>query len=279
MKRFLTKYGIFALSLAAAITVILSLVTYFSSNTGALTNVVNVVTTPFRAASAQVTNWIDDKLRFAAEYDALKEENYQLKLQIAEMEEQLRQAQADSDENAILRQLLGLQEQRRDLTWASALIVQQDTSNWASTLTLNIGTDNHVSIGDCVINESGYLVGSITDVGTNWSSCTTLIDTDASFGAKVFRTGDVAVAQGEFALMGEGKLKLDYLSDYSALLAGDLIVTSGLGDYYPAGLVIGYVDEILTDADGVARYAILSPAAPLAELKQVFVVTDFTIVP
>lgn len=279
MKRFLTKYGILALSVATAIMVTLSLVTYFSSNTDALTNVVNVVTSPFRTASAKVTNWIDDKLRFAADYDALKEENHQLKLQIAEMEEQLRQAQADSSENAILRELLGLQEQRRDLTWASALIIQHNTSNWASTLTLNIGTDNDVSIGDCVINEAGYLVGSITDVGSNWSTCTTLIDTDASFGAKVFRTGDVAVAQGEFALMGEGKLKLDYLSDYSTLLAGDLIVTSGLGDYYPSQLVIGYVDEIKTDADGIAQYAILSPAAPLEELTQVFVVTDFTIVP
>lgn len=279
MKRFLTKYGIFALSIATAITVILSLVTYFSNNTDALTNVVNVITSPFRTASAKITTWVDDQLRFAADYDALKEENEQLKLQIAEMEEDLRQAQADSTENATLRELLGLQEQRRDLDWASALIVQHNTSNWASTMTLNIGTDNDVAIGDCVITAAGYLVGSITDVGSNWSTCTTLIDTDSSFGAKVFRTDEVAVAQGEFNLMGQGQLKLDYLSDYSTLLTGDLIVTSGLGDYYPSQLVIGYVDEIETDADGLAQYAILTPAAPLDDLTQVFVVTDFTIVP
>jgi rod shape-determining protein MreC len=59
---------------------------------------------------------------------------------------------------------------------------------------------------------------------------------------------------------------------------GDLIVTSGLGGYYPSGLVIGSVQEIRTDDTGLTKYAILAPQVDLDQLKQVFVITDFQIV-
>ena len=278
MRRFFTKHGLMVLAAAAAVMVILSLVTFFSNNTNALTNVVNVIAAPFRSASAAVSGWVDDQIRFAEDYDALQEENQALREEIAALEEELRRAREDSEENATLRELLDLREQRRDFRLESARITEADASNWASTLRLDAGTDYGVEIGDCVITAEGYLVGSITDAGSSWSTCTTLIDTQASFGAKVFRTGEVAVARGEFSRMGEGLLELQYLSGDSGAMVGDLIVTSGLGGYYPSDPVIGYVREVMTGDDGLAQYAVLEPAADLDGLRQVFVVKDFTIV-
>ena len=278
MRRFFTKHGLMVLAAAAAVMVILSLVTFFSNNTNALTNVVNVIAAPFRSASAAVSGWVDDQIRFAEDYDALQEENQALREEIAALEEELRRAREDSEENATLRELLDLREQRRDFRLESARITEADASNWASTLRLDAGTDYGVEIGDCVITAEGYLVGSITDVGTNWSTCTTVIDTDASFGAEVFRTGEVAVAQGEFSLMGEGRLQLNYLSGEDTVMVGDLIVTSGLGGYYPSDLVIGSVQEVMTGDDGLAQYAVLEPSADLENLQQVFVIKEFTIV-
>ena len=278
MRRFFTKHGLMVLAAAAAVMVILSLVTFFSNNTNALTNVVNVIAASFRSASAAVSGWVDDQIRFAEDYDALQEENQALREEIAALEEELRRAREDSEENATLRELLDLREQRRDFVFESARITGGDTSNWASTVQLDVGTDYGVAIGDCVITAEGYLVGSITDAGSSWSTCTTLIDTQASFGAKVFRTGEVAVAQGEFSRMGEGLLELDYLDGPDGVMVGDLIVTSGLGGYYPSDLVIGYVREVMTGDDGLAQYAVLEPAADLEDLRQVFVIKDFTIV-
>ena len=62
------------------------------------------------------------------------------------------------------------------------------------------------------------------------------------------------------------------------LLAGDLVQTSGLGGYYPSGLVIGTVEEVLVDDSGAASYAILAPKADLAALTEVFVIKDFDVV-
>lgn len=50
----------------------------------------------------------------------------------------------------------------------------------------------------------------------------------------MFRTEQVAVAQGQLGLMSEGQLALTYVDEPDKLIAGDLVVTSGLGGYYPS---------------------------------------------
>jgi len=59
---------------------------------------------------------------------------------------------------------------------------------------------------------------------------------------------------------------------------GDLVLTSGIGGYYPSDLVIGSVQEIRTDDTGLTKYAILAPQVALDQLQQVFVITDFQII-
>ena len=65
-------------------------------------------------------------------------------------------------------------------------------------------------------------------------------------GAIVFRSGEAAIASGSFNLMADSLLQLNYISSEEALLNGDLVVTSGLGGYYPSNLVIGEVEEVIT---------------------------------
>ena len=54
--------------------------------------------------------------------------------------------------------------------------------------------------------------------------------------------------------------------------------TSGLGGFFPSGLVIGYVREVRLDDSGASSYAILSPAVDFDALTEVFVVKSFDIV-
>ena len=88
----------------------------------------------------------------------------------------------------------------------------------------------------------------------------------------------VAGAEGDFALMGEDRLKLSYLPVDTALLVGDYIVTSGLGGYYPSNLVIGTVESVEADDNGLAQYAVLAPMLDFDDLTEVFVIKAFDIV-
>ena len=278
MKEFFRQHGLRILAAAAAVAVLLSVLTYFSSTSSVLENIAGVLTSPFRAAATAVSDWVGDKRQYYEDVTALKEENAALKKEIAELRAQQRQAQSDSEENKLFRKLLKLQEQRRDFTFVSAAVLAQSEDNWTSSLTLSHGTDSDIAVGDCVVNAEGYLVGVVSKVGLNWSTVLTVVDTDTELGARIFRTGEVAVAEGDFSLMGEGKLKLSYLKADEEVLIGDQIVTSGLGGYYPSGLVIGSVESVQTDDDGLARYAVLAPMVDFDVLTELFVIIDHDIV-
>ena len=89
---------------------------------------------------------------------------------------------------------------------------------------------------------------------------------------------DIGIAGGDFALMDDGKLKLDSLPASCQLLEGDLVVTSGLGGYLPPDLVIGSVSELRADDYDTSNYAILTPAADLNGLTEVCIIKSFEIV-
>ena len=78
--------------------------------------------------------------------------------------------------------------------------------------------------------------------------------------------------------MSQGRLSLGYLGTDPDLMSGDLVVTSGLGGYYPSQIVIGYVEEVRTSDSGLAQYAVIAPEAELDGIAQVFIVTSFDIV-
>ena len=278
MKKFFSNNGILILAAVTLIAVIMCIVSVFSSGTGFLHNAAGVVASPFRAVGSAVTRWTDNITDRFASVEALQKENSELRRQIASLEQSVRQAQTDSEENARLRSLLDLRQQRRDFVFESAYITEHSTSNWASTLTLGKGTSCGIAEGNCVVDSEGYLVGIVTEAGLNWCTVATVLDTDAQIGAKVFRTGETTVAMGDLSLMNRNRLKLNYLESESSLINGDLVVTSGLGGYYPSGLVIGSVEEILTDDGGLTKYAILAPQVELSELTEVFVITAFDVV-
>ena len=278
MKDFFERHGLRILAITAAIAVVLSVLSFFTSTSSVLRNALGVATAPLRAASSSVQTWVADKQRYYADYTALLEENETLRREIAELRQGDRQAQLDREENALLRELMGLRAQRRDFVFESAKILEHSDTNWTSTLTLDRGTNCGIAVNNCVVCAEGYLIGVVSEVGVNWATVLTVIDTDIELGARIFRTSEVAVAEGDFTLMGQKRLKLSYLPPAASLLAGDYIVTSGLGGYYPSGLVIGTVSYVKTDDDGLAQYAIITPMTDLDSLSEVFVIKEFDIV-
>ena len=277
MKNFLKNNGLWVLFAAAVISVVLALMSLFSNTSSPMTNLVNTIASPFRTAYTAVAEWFIDKQNYYRDNTAMEEEIAQLRREIAQMEADVRQGRKHSEENQRLRELLGLQEKRPDLTSDIVLadVTEHAVTNWAATLTISQGTADGLEVGDCVIDETGAIVGTISEAGLNWATIMTLVDTETSLGAQVFRTGDLGVAQGNFSLMGENRLRLDYLPADCDLLGGDLVVTSGLGGFYPAGLVIGSVEELQMDDSGASSYAILAPAVEFSELQQVVVLRSF----
>lgn len=283
MKDFLKHNGILILVIAlllALITAVVSLT--FGGVANPLANVAGVIATPFRNGINAFVNWTEGVYSDAFQRENEREELEALKKENADLRRQAREGEAASRENERLRNLLGLKIERPDFDFQEATVTAHTSSNWSSTLTISRGSASGVEAGDCVVDEYGNLVGVISVVGANWSTLITVVDVDLEMGGLIARTDGAAILEGDFELMGQGKLKLTYLPEDTQLLAGDTILTSGLVSggtaTYPSGLVVGYVEEVRSDDSGMSDYAVLTPAAQLGTLEQVFVIKAFDMV-
>lgn len=279
MKNFLRQNGIWLLAIALLLSLVITLSSVLmGGNANPLANVVQAVTSPIRGGISAVLDWAGGVSDYVFRYGEMQQELEDLRLQVSQLEEQVRQGEEDSRENEQLRDLLKLQQQRQDFVFENAKVTARSNANWESTLTLSKGSSSGIAAGNCVITETGVLVGVVSVVGTNWCTVSSVINTDIEMGGIVTRTYSAGVLEGDFSLMSQGKLKLNYLPEGAQLVSGDEVLTSGKGDVYPSGLVVGRVEGVFTDPSGMTRYAVITPDVDLSSLIEVFVIKDFEIV-
>lgn len=274
MKQFFKNNGGLILIAAVLLAAVVALGS-FILDADPFTSVAEVIATPFRAASTAVTNWAREQYDRAFRYAELEADNEALRQRVAELEEAAREGQDAVRENERLKDLLGLAKDRPELTYEPATVTRRSSSNWTRDLTVNKGSNDGVAVNDCVIDQYGALVGVITEVGSNWALVATVIDPDVELGGRIARTDEDAILEGDFSLMLDGLLKLSYLPEDAQLMSGDQITTSGLGGVYPSGLLVGSIRGLYTGADGLSRYAEVEPAADIAGVKYVYVITDY----
>ncbi len=278
MKRLLQSKTFVATAIVLAVLIVMSFISLALDGAASpVSDFFGVLASPFRAAADAISGGIADFGDRLNAYDELKAENEKLRQTIAEMEDQIRESEQLIAENERLREFSGLAEARRDLEFCMASVVSRDRSNWESSFVISKGSASGIELHDAVIDEQGFLVGRISELGENWAVVSTIIDTTTELGAIIYRTGDTATAQGDFALMREGLLELAYFTEDAVLLNGDTVLTSGVGGVYPSGLVIGKIVDVFPAAGGLGSYASVEPSTRLDDLVQVFVVTDFDI--
>lgn len=279
MKHFFRHNGGLILLIAILLAIATALgSTLLGGTANPIANAVGTITAPIRGAVNSFLQWTENRYDYAFRYEALQAENEELRKENAKLQDDAREGQAAAQENKRLRELLNLAEKRRDFQFASATVVSYGASNWENTLTLSKGSNFDIAAGDCVVTETGALVGVVTEVGYNWCSVSTVVDATIEMGGLITRTSSAGILKGDFALMTEGRLKLSYLPEEVDFIAGDEVVTSGMGGVYPSGLLVGYVEEIHSEPSGMARYAAVTPAVTLSDLIEVFVITDFDVV-
>ncbi len=240
-----------------------------------LTSVLEVLATPFRAASSAITNWAEGQYDRAFRYEELQAENEALRQRVAELERDAIAGQDAARENERMKDLLGLAEARPELQYRDAAVVRRTSSNWSSDLTIDRGTLGGVEVNDCVIDQYGHLIGVVTEASPNSSKVTTILDPDLELGGRIARTDEDAILEGDFTLMLEGLLRLAFVSEDTKLVTGDQVTTSGLGGVYPPGLVVGSVRTLYVEEDDISRYAQVEPAADVNGTQYVYVIVDY----
>ena len=260
-----------AVLLAAALTVL-------SNVTGQTVPdlVVQGILAPFRAAGNSLTKQAEQYYSYMFRYEALAAENEQLKAEIAQMEDVARQADSVSRENERLRQALNLLATHEDYKLVDSYIISRSSQQWSSTFTINKGTASGSEVGMCAITANGELVGLVSEAGRNYAVVKSVLDSSLEISATIASTGYNGMVQGGYASGLDGLLRMDYLPTSAVIRNNDQVVTSG-STVYPRNLIIGYVVDAGFNDTGVAKFAILEPAADIENLEQVFILTAYDV--
>jgi rod shape-determining protein MreC len=274
MKNFFKTNGIRAAAILLTLLLVLIVAAAIWGGEGSpVGSAVRVLTSPVERLISAAGNELDNFTGYFREYELLKEENADMRSQIAEMDAEIRAARSSNSENDKLKALLGLMETEQDFEVKTiSRVISRTASNWSSTLLIGGGALDGIETGDTVITEEGYLVGQVIEVGATTAEVRTLIDVDSSVGAIVDRNSLLGVASGDFELMRQGELRLGILPVGADLLNGDVVLTSGAGEVFPQGLIIGNVTAYVIDDSGMNWHGNVKPSALLDSLTEVFVV-------
>ena len=199
------------------------------------------------------------------EYELLKERVTQLEQQLLQMDEAIR-------ENQRLKRLLDFKEEKEHFVVEGVRITGKNPGNWFNTITIDKGSEDGIAVNMAVVNDQG-LIGRVIDVGKNWATVRTIVDGQSSISAIVERTRDNGMVKGNNTLTFEdGLCRMINLPLDSDVVAGDRVITSGLGEIFPKGIPIGEVIEVLDQERDMYKTAIIKPHVDFLRLEEALVI-------
>ena len=238
--------------------------------------VVKGILTPIRTGASRLTDQAQQLYNYMFRYESLVAENESLKEQIAQLEEDARMADSISRENDRLRDALSMKEAREDFNLVDCYIISRSSQEWSSTFTVNRGSSAGIRTGMCVVTANSEVVGLVSEVGPNYAVVRSVMDSSLEISATIASSGYNGMVQGGYASGLEGLLRMNYLPSSAVIRNHDQVVTSG-STVDPRNLIMGYVVDAGFDDTGVAKYALLRPAAEVSSLEQVFIITQYNV--
>src|SRR5919109_574359 len=218
-----------------------------------------------------LVNW------FQETFDA-RGENDRLRDQVAELRDQLARDQAtqqQAKELASLDETLsgGIVPDGTDPV--TARVVGRSPTVWYSSVTIDKGSSDGVSVDDPVVAALG-LAGKVTQTTPNTAQVTLITDADSAVTARVAPGGATGVVEPDVG--NPRDLQLDYLERGTDITEGQMVVTAGfstgdLGSIFPPGIPIGHITQATVEEQQAYQRVHLEPFADLRDMTFVEVLT------
>ena len=221
-----------------------------------------VISYPFKF----IINKIDD-------YKELKDIQKKYKLLLPEVE----RIDSLNAENIELRnQLDALKEELsidytlNEYSFLNATVINRNISSWYNTITVDKGTYNGVKENMVVVNSKG-LIGKVVSV-TTFTSDIRLIttkETDNKISVTISNDGNKVNGLIKSYNYNTRYLEVEGVSNTERVHEGDYVYTSGLGEIFPSGILIGKVSQISTDEYDLAKIIDVEPIADFNDINYV----------
>jgi len=276
MNRFLTNKKM--IMLLISVLLFISLITFSLSSRGG--NIVqsgaNDVTGVVGRLLSKPTNAIFGVVDSVNDVQSTYEENQRLKGQLDAIHEKEAAIAALKSENQQLKDELGLEELVTEYTVRRGNVISRNPDQWINQVIIDLGTMNGMERGMPVMNNNG-LVGYISETNPTSSKVTLISNVDLS-ASKV--SSEIILDEEEEAIQGiiseyktdTNQLVMSQITSDVEIKPGTLVTTSGLGGAFPRGLVIGEVEAVRLDEQGLERLVFIKPLSDFNNIRIVSVI-------
>ena len=199
-------------------------------------------------------------------YKFILEENIRLKKEISRSKSDSLMVTELQLENERLKKFLSLKDNYQFKT-AAARVIARDPDNWSAGIIINKGSKQGITPGKLVINDEG-LLGRIVEVSGDSSKIMLVNDPDSAVGAFIQRTREEGLVLGTLL----GGLVMRYLDKDSDIIPGDIVLASGINQELPSGVLIGSIEAVKDDDQGLGKYCPVKTAVNLKRIREVLVI-------
>lgn len=243
------------------------------SRTNPLDRAILEISAPVQFVALEVARTVSG---FLEEYFYLVDvgrENERLERQSARAREELRELRVQGVENVRLRDLLSLRERIGGET-ISAQVVSKDIDEHfrVARVLLDRGERDLVKPGMPVISVDG-LVGQIRRTSGHSADVTLVVDEQSAVDVVIRRTGARGILRGT-SRDDHYACKIQYLERTDEVAIGDEVYTSGMGQRFPAAILVGTVTHIEKREYGLYQEARVTPSVRFSGLEEVLILTS-----
>jgi rod shape-determining protein MreC len=206
--------------------------------------------------------------------DELEAENQRLKTDNDQLRATNQALRGVENENIRLKSALGYQG-GSPFALVSARVIGRSPSNWWSTVVIDKGSEDLVREDMAVVTPDG-LVGKVVTLSEHSASVLLISDENCKVAGSVEGSKEQGIVRVEVRGQRTSNsiqpvMTLNFLSRFAPLRAGQKVFTSGAGNIYPPGVLIGQIVEFKSrELDG---QAVIEPSVDIAALSDVFVIT------
>ena len=190
--------------------------------------------------------------------EQLRRENTAMRAELLQAKVRLQKLSELSAENTRLRGLLNT-PLIIDGRMLISEIIGTDTDPLRQILVINKGSLDQVKMGQTILDDKG-IMGQVINVYPHSSRVMLLSDKEHAISVRIERTGVRGI------LFGTGdstRLSMQYVPNTADIKIGDRLISSGLGEQFPAGYPVGYVSRVQRHGSGEFAVIDIKPAAQL----------------
>lgn len=171
-------------------------------------------------------------------------------------------------ENENLRRQLGFVE-RQSFQFIPARIIKRSVSPLNAIFILDRGVEDGVIEGSAVIVSDGHLIGKVLEVKAKSAVVQSVLDRDSKVVVSLFNNSrTLGLCEGS----GGALLSLNFIPQDEIVAVNDLVVTSGLEETIPSGLIVGVVTGVARDQAAPFQTATIEPLVDARQYSAVSVV-------